>query len=117
MNPARNHLAGMAAEDSVLRDYAAMGYHLLDRRFRGQGGEIDLVLARGEDVIFVEVKKSRSFDTARTSLGQRQISRIFSAASEFLERLPNGQLTETRFDLALVNARGEVSIMENALWP
>lgn len=117
MNHTRNHLAGMAAEDGVLRDYTAKGYRLLDRRFRGLGGEIDLVLARGDDVIFVEVKKSRSFDAARARLGQRQILRIFAAASEFLGKLPSGQLTETRFDLALVNAQGEIAIMENALWP
>lgn len=117
MNHARNHYAGMAAEDSVLRNYAKIGYHLLDRRFRGQGGEIDLVVGRGDDVIFIEVKKSHSFDAARARLGQRQILRIFAAASEFIGRLPTGQLTETRFDLALVNAHGEVAIMENAFWP
>lgn len=117
MKQARNHLAGLAAEDSALRDYSAKGYRLLERRFRGQGGEIDLVLGRGEDVIFVEVKKSKSFDAARARLGQRQILRIFSAAEEFLGGQPKGQLTETRFDLALVNAQGEVAIMENALWP
>jgi putative endonuclease len=117
MKQARNHLAGLAAEDSVLRDYCAKGYRLLERRYRGQSGEIDLVLARGQDVIFVEVKKSRSFDAARLRLGERQIGRIFAAASEFLGRLPKGQLTETRFDLALVNDRGEVAVMENALWP
>ncbi|MCL1628350.1 MULTISPECIES: YraN family protein [Roseinatronobacter] len=117
MKQARNHLAGLAAEDSVLRDYTAKGYRLLDRRYRGQGGEIDLVLGRGDDVIFVEVKKSKSFDAARARLGERQILRIFSAAAEFLGGQPKGQLTETRFDLALVNARGEVAIMENALWP
>lgn len=116
MNHARNHLAGMAAENSVLREYTAKGYRLLERRFRGQSGEIDLVLAKGDDIIFVEVKKSRNFDAARARLGQRQILRIFGAASEFLGAQPKGQLTETRFDLALVNARGEVAIMENALW-
>lgn len=117
MNHTRNHLAGLTAEDSVLRDYTAKGYRLLERRYRGQGGEIDLVLGRGEDVIFVEVKKSRSFDAARARLGQRQILRIFAAAAEFLGGQPKGQLTETRFDLALVNVHGEVAVMENALWP
>ncbi|NBB97165.1 MAG: hypothetical protein GVY34_03190 [Alphaproteobacteria bacterium] len=117
MNHARNHFAGLAAEDGVLRDYAAKGYRLLERRYRGRGGEIDLVLGRGEDIIFVEVKKSRSFDAARARLGQRQVARLFAAASEFLGGQPKGQLTETRFDLALVNAQGEVAIMENALWP
>lgn len=117
MNHGRNHLAGLAAEDGVLRDYAAKGYRLMERRYRGRGGEIDLVLSRGDDVIFVEVKKSRSFDAARARLGERQILRIFSAAAEFLGGQPKGQLTETRFDLALVNAHGEIAIMENALWP
>ncbi|CUX80326.1 MAG: putative endonuclease [Roseibaca calidilacus] len=117
MNHARNHYAGLAAEDSVLRDYTARGYRLLERRYRGRGGEIDLVLGLGDEVIFVEVKKSRSFDAARARLGQRQIARVFAAAAEFLGGQPNGQLTQTRFDLALVNTQGDVAIMENALWP
>lgn len=117
MTHLRNHLAGLSAEDGVLRTYLAQGCQLLHRRFRGQGGEIDLILAQGEVVIFVEVKKSRSFDSARARLGAPQIARIFATAAEFLGSQPKGQLTETRFDLALVNAQGDIAIMENALGP
>jgi putative endonuclease len=33
---------------------------------------------------------------------------------EYLGKIPNGSLTDVRFDVALVNALGEVRIIENA---
>lgn len=117
MTAARNYHAGLAAEGSVLRHYLDAGYQLLAQRFRGLRGEIDLVLRKGASVIFVEVKKSRSFDAALARLGPAQIGRIFDTAAEFLGTQPLGQLTETRFDVALVNAHGQVAVIENALGP
>ena len=116
MRQARNYRAGLAAEHSVLRQYAAQGYAVLAQRWRGMRGEIDLVMRRGESVVFVEVKKSRSFEAALARLGAAQIGRILDTGAEFLCTQPNGQLTDTRFDVALVNAHGEVSVIENALW-
>lgn len=115
MRQARNFHAGLAAEESVLRSYLARGYALLARRYRGLRGEIDLVLGCGDDVIFVEVKKSHSFDAALSRIGAMQIDRIFDTAREYLGTLPRGLLTESRFDVALVNSHGEVSVLENAL--
>ncbi len=115
MRQARNYHAGLAAEDSVLRNYLAAGYTFLTRRFRGQRGEIDLIFAHGDHIIFVEVKKSQSFDAALSRIGAPQIGRIFDTAAEFLTTHPNGQSTESRFDVALVNARGEVKVLHNAL--
>ena len=115
MRQARNYQAGLAAEASVLRWYIAAGYQPLVQRFRGARGEIDLILQRDDDVIFVEVKKSRSFDAAALRLGPVQIARIMQTAGEFLGTQPRGQLTPTRFDVALVNSFGEVSILENVL--
>ncbi len=116
MRQARNNMAGLAAEETVLRQYLAAGYALLARRYRGTRGEIDLVLGRNGDVVFIEVKKSRSFGAAVARLGAAQIGRIFATAAEFLGTQPMGQMTETRFDVALVNAQGDVSVIENALW-
>ncbi len=117
MKQTRNYHAGLAAEASVLRDYVDQGYRILARRFRGARGEIDLVLEKDAVVVFVEVKKSRSFDAALARLGAAQIGRILDTASEFLGLTPKGQLTETRFDVALVNAHGQVSVLHNALAP
>ena len=110
----RNYHAGCAAEDSVARDYAGRGALLRETRWRGQGGEVDLIVEDGEDVVFVEVKRARDFATAAQALGERQIRRICDAAAEYVGRLPRGLLTPMRFDLALVDAQGRVSVIPNA---
>lgn len=111
---ARNHLAGEAAEARVAQDYERRGYRVDRRRWRGKGGEIDLIVRLGQEVIFVEVKQSRDFDSAAASLGTRQMIRLQNAAAEFLAGEPLGQLTATRFDMALVDAVGRLQILENA---
>jgi putative endonuclease len=112
---ARNYHAGLAAEDSTLRHYAQAGYALLARRWRGIQGEIDLILQRGADVVFVEVKKSRSFDHAVARLGGAQMARIWQTAEQFLGTQPLGLNTPARVDVALVNSMGQVQVIENAM--
>lgn len=111
----RNYDAGLMAEESVARTYEAMGLRLADRRWRGAGGEIDLVLEAPDTVVFVEVKQSRSFDSAAEAITPRQVARILAAASEYVGRYPTALSTPMRFDLALVNAQGEVRVLEGAL--
>lgn len=109
-----NDLAGRAAEAIVAGDYDRRGREIIGRRWRGQSGEIDLIARDGEEVVFVEVKKAGDFDRAAERLGPRQIGRICAAAAEYIGRLPLGQLTPVRFDLALVDGRGAVRVIENA---
>jgi putative endonuclease len=109
-------LAGLAAEDSVARDYERRGRRVAARRWRGQSGEIDLVLQDGDGFIFVEVKQAASFADAATHLTRRQIDRIFLAAQEFVGQWPRGSLTNMRFDMALVDGQGRLQITENAFW-
>lgn len=107
-------LSGLAAEDSVLRLYLASGMDILERRWRGSHAEVDLILKDGDVLVFVEVKKCRSFEAAILSLGPAQRRRITQAAAEYLGRAGLGQLTYVRFDLAMVNGMGAVEIFENA---
>lgn len=106
--------AGLAAEDIVAHQYANGGQPLLAKRWRGSRGEIDLVVKDGDGVIFVEVKKSKSHARAAAMLTARQMQRIYGAGSEFLATQPNGQLTDVRIDLALVDDIGRVEVIENA---
>lgn len=107
---------GMAAEQSVERQYRRSGYNILARRWRGAGGEIDLVFKAEEGFVFVEVKKANTFEGAALRVSPKQRQRIFCAASEFVASQPLGQLSHMRFDLALVDRTGQVSILENALY-
>ncbi|WP_380057862.1 YraN family protein [Falsihalocynthiibacter sp. SS001] len=114
MNGSMRYHAGLAAEEIAGRSYAGRGMPIARKRWRGVSGEIDLIARRGDAVVFVEVKKSRSFATAAQRVSRRQMQRIYGAASEFLAGEPNGQDTDVRFDVALVNDVGEVQIIENA---
>jgi len=115
MSGLRSYLSGKAAEDSVLDAYRAQGYRLLCRRWRGAGGEIDLVLSRGGEVIFVEVKSSRNFARAAAQLSQRQIARLMASAEAALGFFAGGSLTPMRFDVALVDGAGRIDVIPNAL--
>ncbi len=110
----RAYRSGAAAEAGVARDYERRGFAIARRRWRGKGGEIDLIARKEDRVIFIEVKSARDFATAAERVGTRQMQRLYAAAGEFLEGEPAGQLTPARFDVALVDGRGACQIVENA---
>ena len=109
-----SYRAGMAAEDAVARHYSEQGFELAAARWRGSSGEIDLIMREGASVIFVEVKKAATHAEAALRLTSRQMGRIHGAAAEFLAGEPAGQATESRFDVALVDAYGRIEVLENA---
>ena len=109
-----SYLAGLAAEDCVAADYRARGYQPLEVRWRGKRGEIDLIFADGDGVVLVEVKKSRNFDTALSHVTPAQVRRLFATGDEYLGTRPKGSLTDVRFDVAMVDGHGQVSVLENA---
>lgn len=110
------YLAGLAAEDQVVTHYLTRGYHLEAARWRGKAGEIDLILRPPDrdGFVFVEVKKSRSFGHALARVSPRQAQRIMRAAEEFLGQCGAGLLTNMRFDVAMVDAQGQIEVLENA---
>jgi len=109
-----SYYAGQAAEDIVANAYLRDGYQPKARRWRGPGGEIDLIFEKLGALVFVEVKKSRDFASAAARISERQMQRIYVSASGFLASMPMGQDTESRFDAALVDSTGRVKILENA---
>jgi len=110
----RAHLTGEAAEARIAQDYERRGFTIVRRRWRGKGGEIDLIARLGDAVIFIEVKSARDFARAADHLGAGQMARLYQAANEFLGGEPAGLLTEARFDVALVDGQGAFQIVENA---
>ncbi|WP_299662957.1 YraN family protein [uncultured Ruegeria sp.] len=106
--------AGHSAELCVASEYERRGYSIAQRRWRGAGGEVDLIARNADGLVFVEVKKSRSFEGAAARISRRQMDRICASAAQYLEQEPGGQLTNVRFDAALVDDTGTVQIIENA---
>ena len=115
MGGSTSYHAGLAAEDIVERAYCDRGFLPLSRRWRGSAGEIDVIIGNATQIVFVEVKKSKSFTRAAAALSERQTRRILQTASEFLATQPDGLLTDARVDVALVDDAGHTRIIENAL--
>ncbi|MEM7473044.1 MAG: YraN family protein [Pseudomonadota bacterium] len=115
MSGSVSYHAGLSAEETVGKRYTDAGYTIAANRFRGKGGEIDLIAERDGTVVFIEVKKSKTHEAAAARLMPRQIARLYATASEYLAHMPNGQDTDSRFDVALVDGTGRVDILENAL--
>lgn len=108
-----NYHSGLSAEESVARHYCASGAEVLERRWRGRAGEVDLILRAGAELIFVEVKKGATFAAAAERMTRRQMARIASAAEEFAGSQPDGLLSAMRIDGALVDEAGRIDIIEN----
>lgn len=98
-----------------MRDYLARGYTLVAERWRGRCGEVDLIFQGANDLIFVEVKKAKTLDLAATRLSQRQLWRIARSAEDYIGTIAGDPMTPMRLDFAMVDAMGEVSILENLM--
>jgi len=106
---------GLSAEAAVTAHYLGKGATLLAERMRNAAGEIDLIFAQGDEIVFVEVKARRSRDAAAHAITPSQAGRIMAAAQIWLDASGHGALHPCRVDAALVDGVGRVEIIENAL--
>ena len=110
-----NIIVGRAGEELTAKHYATLGYELVARNWRsGRAGEIDLVVARRDVLVFCEVKSRTSdrFGTPAEAVDWRKQQRLRRLALAFLaahEVHPR----QIRFDVASVLAR-EVQLIEDA---
>ena len=108
------HLSGLAAEDIAERHYCNQGATVLERRARGEAGEIDLIVGFAAQTVFVEVKARKSLEIAAASVSPNQAERIVRSAQEWLGRHGRGE--DMRFDIFLVDRYGATHVIENALF-
>ena len=110
-----SHHSGQAAEVQVALHYERDEWRVLQHRFKSAAGEIDLVLLRQDTVLFVEVKRARTHDIAASRISLQQIARINQSAEIFVSEHLSGQNFEMRLDAALVDQKGKIQIIPNAL--
>ncbi len=84
----RSGLTGRRAEWLAILWLTAKGYRLLERRFGGKGGEIDLVMKRGRTVAFVEVKARSSLDEALLAITPEKRRLVERRVRQWLARNP-----------------------------
>lgn len=110
---ARAYQDGLAAEDIAKRHYLANGHRLLAERWRGPGGEVDLIFQGADEVVLVEVKKAANHDIAATRLSDRQLWRIARSAEAYISQNCADPFTPMRLDLAMTDQAGRLAVLEN----
>jgi putative endonuclease len=105
---------GRDAEASVIASWERRGFNVLGQRQRTKSGEIDIVVADRETLVFVEVKARDSFAAAAYAIGPRQQARLLEAAESLLAVNQTWERPTIRFDVALV-CHGAIEHIEDAI--
>ena len=107
---------GAEGERLALRHLQNRGYELLERNYRAQRCEIDLVMQDGETTVFVEVKARSSslFGLGREAVTEKKRRNVVKAATAYAA--DHGLLEASlRFDVVEVALpSGRITHIENA---
>jgi len=96
------------------------GYRILARRLKTPVGEIDLVARRGTTLVAIEVKARDAVDNVASMadlVRPHQRKRIEKALLLSLDREPNWQSLDIRFDVVLVSGPLRLTHIKDAWRP
>lgn len=107
---------GEAAEQAALKYLQQQGLRLITRNYRCRQGEIDLIMADGNQLAFIEVRyrKNSLFGSAAESVTTAKQRRIIAAASHYLTS--SGKNMNCRFDVVALSGDqgGKFEWIQNA---
>ena len=99
---------GRIGEDITAEEYRRRGYKIIGRNVRltayKQLGELDLIVQRGDGLVFVEVKARTTGDfmAPEESVGFRKQGRLLKAIKAYIGSHPEYQKFNARVDVAIV---------------
>jgi len=99
--PPKNANKGADAEARAEHYLQQQGLITRDRNYRTKQGEIDLIMAQGEDIIFVEVRlrSHRQFANAAESVTISKQKKIIKTAQYYLQEHQLTEKANCRFDV------------------
>ena len=105
--PSTRQVSGARAERRVRLHYRLRGYRVLDANVRAGGNELDVVVRRGNRLVFCEVKmrSGTAFGDPWEAVGWEKERRLRRAAEGFLARNPALVRLDVGFEVAAVRGR------------
>ena len=96
------------------------GYEILERNWNTKTGEIDIIVKKGETLVFVEVKTlpNATSDMLSSVLGKQKQKRIVKTAKHFMLKHRQYSNSYVRFDVIVLDMQGlpPVYHIENAFF-
>ena len=111
----KQHLKGLRGEEVAARYFEERGYQVLARRFRSRRGEVDVIVRKDDELVFIEVKHWDAYgaDSLEYAIDARKQWRIRQASEYFIQQHPHLADMHMRFDVLLVQPGG-IDHFENA---
>jgi putative endonuclease len=100
--------------ESIASDFLQeAGLHILARNWRRSGGELDIVAAEGETLVFIEVRtrSSRTYGSAEESVDWRKQRQVRKVAALYLAAEPV-RYRQFRFDVVVVYLAGPTGAVQ-----
>ena len=97
---------GAWAEEIAWQHIRQQGWQLIERNFFCKGGELDIIIRKGNVLAFVEVKyrKHHTMGGAIASLSYTKQRHLIHSAKVFLQRYPSLSNLDCRFDLVAISS-------------
>ena len=97
----QKHLLGQWAEQTALLFLQSQQYQYVNKNYHSRFGEIDLIVKRDNELVFVEVKarSAGGYAEACEVISYSQQRKIIKTAQFFLQRYPNYYNFDCRFDV------------------
>ncbi|WP_026470997.1 YraN family protein [Alkanindiges illinoisensis] len=101
------HQQGAQAEDAAASFLQQQGYQLVAQNFNTRFGEIDLIVQRADQLVFVEVRqrKANSLVSALESITLAKQRKIIRAAQGFLQQHQQYYNNDCRFDVIALTSK------------
>lgn len=112
INQQTNYDKGLKAEERASEFLIQNGYTILERRYKTEYGEIDIIAHKEKTLSFIEVKTRPTEAEALESITLRTKQRISNAASLYLAHHTQ-DYDVVRFDVVAVTSQS-ISYLENA---
>lgn len=102
------HQVGQKAEETALRFLQQKGFQLIAQNYHCLMGELDLIVAQDQLLVFVEVRQRKSsvFGNAAASVTPSKQRKIIKTSAFFLQSFPEFAVYDCRFDVIAIDSHG-----------
>lgn len=110
----KSYTKGIWAEYLAALLLSIKGYRVLKLRHKTKVGEIDLIAKKAGVLVFVEVKTRKNYGDAVEAVTHKNQERVMRAAQIYLQKNPQYQNCEIRFDVVLWSSYARLSHIKAA---
>ncbi len=108
---------GVQAEKISAQYLRRKGYIILEERYKTKYGEIDIIAAKDEYIVAIEVKARTTIEAALEAITPRTQRRIEQAMLYYISQNPHHAMAAIRFDAIAFSPPLSIHHLDNAWRP